>query len=665
MSAALPTTISKPNEKPMRNDGGVTTSQRQAPPSATKLEPNSEDQNVDISHLVSAIAEAACAGRQQMISKYLCKLPTLNSSHNDWLAFKSTYIDTVSSFSKVENTARLKEVLKDKDKEAITRLLIVNAEPSEFIRALEMRFRRPDSIALAELGRLRNILRPTNSLRDICLFANSINNSAATLQILDCIHYLYNPEIVKNFIDKLTPTLRYRWFDFTSEQATKELDLLKFDEFIEKEAERCRRSERRESNCAICKSVPHRLSDCATMKNADCEARWKEKKKEELEKRTYSFVLRLAPQTIEKRDLKGCRYLRNIEEFLKNKTRNLAIAHDNWHLFVYDRMKRGSRTQPVVSRTPLGWILHGTHTRSFGRPVHYIHHVAENNMEEIIRATLRSPRLRLRRGERGTCPILLSYIEQSRGKSESCLIQRSAAEGEYSPCIALYIKNFNAEMHLTKFPETVESIVTYDYVDVFLQTFENVKKATRIANEVQNIHRKANLYMNKWTSNTKEVIAALDPSTKYIREVKINDGDHGEKVLGQTSTQKAWRIGIGWDEQQPEKLSVSWETWITNLNNLREIKIPRYYSYLSHAIDRDLHIFLERQRLSLRCHRVLAIHRCTGCIREALRFPRTDTVQLTFLRSGSRRHETSSVIWEHSETLRADALSELLSPFSH
>ncbi|GBP10232.1 hypothetical protein EVAR_77625_1 [Eumeta japonica] len=78
------------------------------------------------------------------------------------------------------------------------------------------RFERPDSIALAELDRRRNILRPTDSPRDICLFTNSINNSVATLQVLDRIHYLYNLEIVKNLVDKLTPTPRYHWFDYAS-----------------------------------------------------------------------------------------------------------------------------------------------------------------------------------------------------------------------------------------------------------------------------------------------------------------------------------------------------------------------------------------------------------------------------------------------------------------
>ncbi|GBP77489.1 hypothetical protein EVAR_62565_1 [Eumeta japonica] len=72
-----------------------------------------------------------------------------------------------------------------------------------------------------------------------------------------------------------------------------------------------------------------------------------------------------------------------IEEFLRAPPR--VIGQDNWHLLVSDRMRRGSITQPAASRTLLGWVLHGTHTRSLGRRVHYVHHVAEHNIEEIVR----------------------------------------------------------------------------------------------------------------------------------------------------------------------------------------------------------------------------------------------------------------------------------------
>ncbi|GBP26269.1 hypothetical protein EVAR_16123_1 [Eumeta japonica] len=65
--------------------------------------------------------------------------------------------------------------------------------------------------------------------------------------------------------------------------------------------------------------------------------------------------LKLAPQSIKKRDFEGCRHLRNIETFLKyeNAQPSLLIGQDNWHLLVVDRLRKGSRSQPTASRTPL------------------------------------------------------------------------------------------------------------------------------------------------------------------------------------------------------------------------------------------------------------------------------------------------------------------------
>ncbi|GBP77188.1 hypothetical protein EVAR_49397_1 [Eumeta japonica] len=46
---------------------------------------------------------------------------------------------------------------------------------------------------------------------------------------------------MKNLVEELTPTLRYRWFDYAFEQTTEESALMKFDKFIEKKTERCGR----------------------------------------------------------------------------------------------------------------------------------------------------------------------------------------------------------------------------------------------------------------------------------------------------------------------------------------------------------------------------------------------------------------------------------------
>ncbi|GBP30679.1 hypothetical protein EVAR_75900_1 [Eumeta japonica] len=79
--------------------------------------------------------------------------------------------------------------------------------------------------------------------------------------------------------------------------------------------------------------------------------------------------------------------------------------------------------------------------------------------------------------------------------------------------------------------EAIEAIVAHHYIDNFLESFDSIEQAIRIAMKVQNIYRKANFHLKKWTSYRKKVIAVFDPRAENAREVKLNDGDHGEKVF--------------------------------------------------------------------------------------------------------------------------------------
>ncbi|CAG4935487.1 unnamed protein product [Colias eurytheme] len=37
----------------------------------------------------------------------------------------------------------------------------------------------------------------------------------------------------------------------------------------------------------------------------------------------------------------------------------VLIGQDNWHLLIASEIRKGRRHQPIASRTPLGWVLHG------------------------------------------------------------------------------------------------------------------------------------------------------------------------------------------------------------------------------------------------------------------------------------------------------------------
>ncbi|KAL0838590.1 hypothetical protein ABMA28_016682 [Loxostege sticticalis] len=167
-----------------------------------------------------------------------------------------------------------------------------------------MRFGRPDSIAIAEMDNLRSLPKLNDSPRDVCAFASKIQNSVAVLRALGKTHYLYNPEIVYRITEKLTPALRYRWYDLAFEHREDEPDLLMFSRYIETEAMKCARfaapepvysaefkQHRQHSHrvfhlyekkkpitvmtgsCPICKEN-HTIVNCRKMKKTDSKGRW-------------------------------------------------------------------------------------------------------------------------------------------------------------------------------------------------------------------------------------------------------------------------------------------------------------------------------------------------------------------------------------------------------
>lgn len=193
--------------------------------------------NINLTELASAIALAAKTPHP--LNRHFHELPHFNGSHQEWMLFRATFADTKPSYTESENIARLRRSLKGLAKEAVESLLIFGAPTEEIMKTLETRFGRPDAIAVAELERLRTLPRLSDAPKDICTFATRINNIVATLKMLKKNHYLYNPEVTKVVVEKLTPVLRYRWFDFAATDTEEDADLLKLSRFMQQEAEKC------------------------------------------------------------------------------------------------------------------------------------------------------------------------------------------------------------------------------------------------------------------------------------------------------------------------------------------------------------------------------------------------------------------------------------------
>ncbi|XP_048477773.1 uncharacterized protein LOC119692770 [Plutella xylostella] len=541
------------------------------PPVATAVDPASTaavpvaqprtSDSVSLTALAEAIALAARAGAPPPpppppAPRHISELPYFSGAPHEWLQFKTAYYESAASLAPCDNMGRLRRCLKGRAKEAVSRLLITSTTPENVMKSLELCFGRPDSIALAELERLRALRRPTDIATEFCFFANEVSNIVTTLQELHRDRYLNNPEITQLTVEKLTAAHKLRWFDFSAAQSPEEPDLLKLSRFLTREASICgphahektssiayepKQQQQQQQphraqwtyatteqkpTCPVCCNRGHNPTECRKFVESDVDSRWHLAKQrrlcfsclryhskthrcrrkkcgvdgcERLHNRLLHFVradkpeakktdavastwtpmrtkayrkivkvqvsgpagavdtcallddgstvtlvdseivqkigargpidplyiegvsdtsvdesasrrvaltltgasethivnartvqkLHLAAQRVTERDLAGCPHLEDIQHELKytDMKPGLLIGQDNWHLLMAAEVRAGQRHQPVASRTPLGWVLHGAHTSTVGQRVHYVNNIVsiEDSMDEQLK----------------------------------------------------------------------------------------------------------------------------------------------------------------------------------------------------------------------------------------------------------------------------------------
>lgn len=222
-----------------------------------------------------------------------------------------------------------------------------------------------------------------------------------------------------------------------------------------------------------------------------------------------------------------------------------------------------------------------------------------------------------------------------------------------SPATAIFVKNTNAENYRRSHPEACDAIIRNHYVDDYLQSFATAEEAIRIASDVKNIQQKACYILRQWTSNRREVVEAIDPSSSQQNPIQLHDGEKTERVLGliwkpdtdelafnldlarlppnivnnsqptkrealkiimslfdplgfaspvivraKQILQEIWRRGTDWDEKIDEDLAQQWTAWMEHLRKLADITIPRCYLHYSDASRIELHTFVDASESS-------------------------------------------------------------------
>lgn len=87
----------------------------------------------------------------------------------------------------------------------------VNAS-GDVIEALESRFARPELLAQAQLRSVREIPSiPENRPELIVPFSSKVSNVVAYLNKPKTMHYLSNPELLEQLVQKLPLSQRHKW----------------------------------------------------------------------------------------------------------------------------------------------------------------------------------------------------------------------------------------------------------------------------------------------------------------------------------------------------------------------------------------------------------------------------------------------------------------------
>lgn len=201
--------------------------------------PTSENKKSDIQELAQVLVKMSDKSHDVSAPRSF-ELPHFSGACEEWLAFKRSYEDVAASFSNAQNLARLRRAVQGAAREAVQSLLFTAEDPSEVIKGLESRFGRPGALALAELEKMKSLSKVGENPSDICVFASKVRNAVETIKALKKSQYLSSPETLKAIVDKMPPSMKFRWFAYHRSRRDEDIqELLLVEAFLEIEADMC------------------------------------------------------------------------------------------------------------------------------------------------------------------------------------------------------------------------------------------------------------------------------------------------------------------------------------------------------------------------------------------------------------------------------------------
>lgn len=243
-----------------------------------------------------------------------------------------------------------------------------------------------------------------------------------------------------------------------------------------------------------------------------------------------------------------------------------------------------------------------------------------------------------------------------------------------SPTCAEYALQRTANDNVALFSEAAVKTALRDfYVDDLITSLPSADGAVKLAKELIALCRKGGFRLTKWTSNSREVLAALPPAELASKDFNLElENLPVERVLGmQWDTeadnlvfrtvmkeapltkrgaltiaasvydplglqapftlraklliQELWRLKVGWDDPMPEPLLGIWLRWLADLPNIAAFRLPRCYSTFLHDAKRiEVHTFAD------------ASNRAMGAVSYLRVINANNEIQCSFLKANTK-----------------------------
>ena len=196
-----------------------------------------------------------------------------------------------------------------------------------------------------------------------------------------------------------------------------------------------------------------------------------------------------------------------------------------------------------------------------------------------------------------------------------------------SPCCANYAIQRTAEDNKRNFSSTAVNIVQRDfYVDDLITSVDTTSTAIQSTRELSKLLHKGGFHLHKWISNSHDVMKTITNTERAITDVDLElDNLPVQRTLGlkwnvtkdafvfmpklenkvdpcgflspfvlraKCVIQELWRKGLDWDDTLPYDMQLKWTQWLSEVEKLNTLKIPRHHTALTSNVQQtEIHMF--------------------------------------------------------------------------